>query len=139
MMSIKDMINKNIKVTHAIVVVFIWVAMEIMEQFDLYVPIPIENVFFFIVVIIALLLSKAQDHTNQNLLVNQEEPTSEFDTVMRALKGLYNEYEKFFRTINKSTSEYTAEDLAKDAAESMTEAHEKDVEEQQAIADGGTW
>lgn len=100
MMSLKDIINKKIGVTHATVIVFIWVAYGFMGQFDLYIAIPLENIAFFIVVIFAVLKSKSQDHRSQQLLTvegDNIEVTTEFDSLMRSMRASLDKYEKFFK------------------------------------------
>lgn len=98
-MSLKEIINKKIGVTHATVLVFVWVAVEIMEQFVLYEPIPLENIAFFIVVLFAVLQSKSQDHSSQQLLTVEGDKigvTTEFDSLMRSMREALDKYERFF-------------------------------------------
>ncbi len=133
-MSLKDIINKKIGVTHATVLVFIWVAMEAMEQFDLYRAIPIENIVFFVVVIITVLKSKNQDHSNQQLLTvegDKIEVTTEFDSLMRSMRGSLDKYERFFKRTKAIVDEmpdYEKEDLVEGLKEAAREVAEETIE-----------
>lgn len=123
-MSLKDIINKKIGVTHATVLVFIWVSLSIMEQFVLYEPIPLENIGFFIVVIFAVLKSKSQDHNTQQLLTTGDDEigvTVEFDSFMRTMKDTVSKYEKFFKGLHESVKSMP-EDEKEQLVEAMREA-----------------
>lgn len=161
MMSLKDIINKKIGVTHATVLVFIWVSLSIMEQFVLYEPIPLENIGFFIVVLFAVLKSKDQDRSSQQLLTvegDKIEVTTEFDSLMRSMREALNKYERFFnlteviKTRVKAMSDEEKDVLTDRMREADSEEGrdaavviltdaltDEDVKEQQDIADGGPW
>lgn len=126
MMSLKDIINKKIGVTHAAVLVFVWVAVEVMDQFDLYKAIPLENIGFFIVVILMVLKSKSQDHGTQQLLTTDDDEvgvTVEFDSFMRTMRDTVDKYEKFFKSLSETVRTMPEEDkeqLTKEMREADT-------------------
>jgi hypothetical protein len=95
-----------------------------MEQFVLYEPIPLENIAFFIVVIITVLKSKDQDHSIQQLLTaegDKIEVTTEFDSFMRTMKDTVSKYEKFFKSLHESVKSMPEEEKER-LTEEMREA-----------------
>lgn len=145
MMSLKDIINKKIGVTHATVLVFIWVSLSIMEQFVLYEPIPLENIAFFTVVIFTVLKSKDQDQHTQQLLTTDNDGvgiTTEFDSFMRTMKDTVSKYEKFFMSLSetvKSIPEEEKEQLTKDMREADSPEEAEAILKDAIPIDVGDW
>lgn len=145
MMSLKDIINKKIGVTHATVIVFVWVAYGFMGQFDLYKAIPLENIGFFIVVIIAVLKSKSQDHSTQQLLTTDDDEigvTVELDSLMRAMKDTVSKYEKFFKRLNekiKSMPEEDKERLTQEMREADSSEEAENILKDAIPIEGESW
>ncbi len=112
MMSIKELLTYKISVTHATVAVFVWVMTAIMAQFDLYQPIPWENIALVLVVIMVVLLSKQLDQQQQKLVTldkNRVRVTSELDAVMLKVGALLEQYQKFYKSLREEPPTEDAE------------------------------
>lgn len=124
MMSLKELLNYKISVTHATVVVFVWVMTAIMAQFDLYQPIPWENIALVLVVIMVVLLSKQLDQQQQKLIALHKDSVKvnpELDAVMLKVGALLEQYEKFYKSLREDDIDFSEQ--AQQASD------EKDAEE----------
>lgn len=87
--NIKNWLESKTTVTGAATGVFLLFGYVIVQQFDFYLPIPIENIFFIIVLGLIMLGSKSQDEALQKAQITKDgyvEPTSAFEGLLKDVR-----------------------------------------------------
>ena len=72
MMSLKELVATKSSVTYAIMILVIWFGSTVVAQFNLYAPIPIQNIIMLLAIILLLLMSRKTDQSENKTTITPD-------------------------------------------------------------------
>ena len=72
MMSLKELVATKSSVTYAIMLIMIWFGSTVVAQFNLYTPIPIQNIVMLLGIVLLLLMSRKTDMSENKTAITPD-------------------------------------------------------------------